>query len=55
MNVEVYGTQWFYREELYSLIATGKTDLLWCSVFEVAALSLLVHALLCWTRNYWRG
>lgn len=34
-------------EELYCFTATGRID--WRSVFEVAALSLLVVVLLCWT------
>lgn len=34
-----------------SFIATGRKDLLWRSVFELGALSVLVHTLLCWTKS----
>lgn len=44
----MYGRQSFYREEMCSLITTGKKDLFLHSAFDVGVL-------LCWTRNGWWG
>lgn len=52
MNVKVFGTQWFYRDELDTLIAMGRKELLWRSALEVAALTLSVLVFLCWTSSW---